>query len=196
MKRGSLFGQTFISMVAISLAAVLATGYVARRALDSAFEAYLVSAGVHMGPGGGVGRQTMLGSAEQAFLAGVDRGIVVSALIAVILAAVAAWLLARYLLGPVRRLTSASQALAAGDLSHRVERRGPEEVAELAVEAGLPPGVLQIEISPLGVTNDVVINLQDAREMELAVALNALVQSVEYFDEHKDYEELQDVPAF
>ena len=132
MKRGSLFGQTFISMVAISLAAVLATGYVARRALDSAFEAYLISAGVHMGPGGGVGRQTMLGSAEQAFLAGVDRGIVVSALIAVVLAAVAAWLLARYLLGPVRRLTSASQALAAGDLSHRVERRGPEEVAELA----------------------------------------------------------------
>lgn len=66
---------------------------------------------------------------------------------------------------------------------------------QVAYQTYLPPGVLQIEISPLGVTNDVVINLQDAREMELAVALNALVQSVEYFDEHKDYEELQDVPA-
>lgn len=58
-----------------------------------------------------------------------------------------------------------------------------------------PPGLLQIEISPLGVTNDVVINLEDAQRMELAVALNALVQGVEFYDERKDYEELQDVPA-
>jgi len=55
---------------------------------------------------------------------------------------------------------------------------------------------VQIEISPLGVTNDIVINLRDAREKELAVALNALVQSIEYFDERKDYEELQDDPAW
>jgi len=41
-----------------------------------------------------------------------------------------------------------------------------------------------------------VINLRDAREKELAVALNALVQSIEYFDERKDYEELQDDPAW
>jgi len=66
----------------------------------------------------------------------------------------------------------------------------------VAFQTYLPPGVLQIEISPLGVTNDIVINLRDAREKELAVALNALVQSIEYFDERKDYEELQDDPAW
>ncbi|HNR98918.1 MAG TPA: prepilin-type N-terminal cleavage/methylation domain-containing protein [Planctomycetota bacterium] len=67
---------------------------------------------------------------------------------------------------------------------------------QVAFQTYLPPGVLQIEISPLGVTNDIVINLRDAREKELAVALNALVQSIEYFDERKDYEELQDDPAW
>ncbi len=66
---------------------------------------------------------------------------------------------------------------------------------QVAYETYTPPGVLQIEISPLGVTNDVVINLQDAQGMELAVSLNALVQGVEFYDEHKEYGELQDVPA-
>ncbi len=66
---------------------------------------------------------------------------------------------------------------------------------QVGYETYTPPGVLQIEISPLGVTNDLVINLEDAQHMELAVALNALVQSVEFYEERKDYEELQDVPA-
>ncbi len=84
----------------------------------------------------------------------------------------------------------------ARELLERSLGRGVRFVdVQVAYQTYLPPGVLQIEISPLGVTNDVVINLQDAEEMELAVALNALVQGVEYFDEHKDYEELQDVPA-
>jgi signal transduction histidine kinase len=132
MKRSSLLGRAFVSILAVALAAVLATGLIARRTLESAFESYLVSSGMRMGPGSGMGRRVILGAAEETFLAGVDRGIAVSAVVAVVLAALAAWLLARYLLGPVRRLTVASHALATGDLSARVEEYGPDEVAELA----------------------------------------------------------------
>jgi signal transduction histidine kinase len=74
-----------------------------------------------------------LGTAEQTFLAGTDRGIIISALVAVALAALGAWLLARYLVRPLRDLTAASRALAEGRLEHRVEEAGPEEVAGLAV---------------------------------------------------------------
>jgi len=57
-----------------------------------------------------------------------------------------------------------------------------------------PPGTLSVEISPLGVTNDVVINLRDEKEKELALFLDSIVQGVEYFDTYTRYEELQDVP--
>ena len=59
-----------------------------------------------------------------------------------------------------------------------------------------PPGTLSIEISPLGVTNDIVVNLEDNEGGQFAVALDALVQSIDTFPEHKTYEDLQDVPAF
>jgi prepilin-type N-terminal cleavage/methylation domain-containing protein len=58
------------------------------------------------------------------------------------------------------------------------------------------PGSLSVEISSLGVTNDVVINLEDEKEASFSLWLNALVQGVDYFDEHKTYEELQEAPAF
>jgi hypothetical protein len=58
------------------------------------------------------------------------------------------------------------------------------------------PGTLSVEVSPLGVTNDVIVNLEDEQETAYAVSLNALVQRVESYDEHKTYEDLQDVPAF
>lgn len=130
MRRASLAQQVFFAILAVALAAVLATGLIARRALEAAFEAYLTSIG--MGGGPGMGRRMMVGAAEQAFLSGVDRGIAISAIVAFVLAAVAAALLARSLLGPVRRLTAASHALASGDLAQRVEGGGPDEVAELA----------------------------------------------------------------
>jgi len=131
VSRPSLIRQVFVSILAVALAAVLATGLVARRALEASFEEYLISLGTHSGPGGGMARRVVLGGAEQTFLAGVDRGIVISVVIAVALAAVAALLLARYLVEPLRRLTTASGALASGDLAHRVEERGPAEIREL-----------------------------------------------------------------
>jgi len=132
MKRASLMMQVFLSILAVSLAAVLATGFIARGTLERAFERYLSGGSTHMGPGSGIGRRMMLGGAEQTFLAGVDQGIVISAAVAVVFAALGAWLLARYLVRPLLGLTAASRALAGGDLTHRVDEEGPHEVADLA----------------------------------------------------------------
>ena len=80
-----------------------------------------------------------------------------------------------------------------------LKRRLPKGVAITDIQVGYDlyaaPGTLAIEISPLGVTNDVLINLEDERGAALAVSLNALVQRVEYFDAYTTYEELNDVPA-
>ncbi len=60
----------------------------------------------------------------------------------------------------------------------------------------VPPGTLSVEISPLGVTNDLLVNLQDSEGGEAAVWLNALVQSVEYFSERKNFEDFKAPSAF
>jgi len=133
MKRSSLIVQVFLAILIVSLAAVLVFGLVTRGTLSSAFELYLSGGmGPMMGRGSGMGRQVFLGTAEETFLAAVDQGIIISALVAVALAALASWLLARYLVRPLRGLTAASRALAEGHLEHRVEETGPEEVASLA----------------------------------------------------------------
>lgn len=132
MKRAGLFWRVFGAILAVALAAIALTGLVARGALESAFAAYLETLPSRTGMGGGMGRQMVLGTAEQAFLAGVDKGIAISAVMAIALAALGAWLLARYLTSPLRRLTGAARALASGDLEHRVVTDGPAEVLELA----------------------------------------------------------------
>jgi prepilin-type N-terminal cleavage/methylation domain-containing protein len=59
-----------------------------------------------------------------------------------------------------------------------------------------PPGTLSIEVSPLGVTSDFIVNLEDASGLGFAVSMNALVQSVKYHERNTDYEDLQDVSPF
>lgn len=54
------------------------------------------------------------------------------------------------------------------------------------------PGVLSVEVSPLGVTNDILVNLEDEEERTMAVFLNALVQGIEFHDAYTTYAELQD----
>lgn len=132
MKRVPVLGQVFGALAAVSVVAVLGTGLVARWALSTAFEDYLLSLPAPAGPGSGVGRAVFLGTAEHAFLAGVDRGMVFSAIVALVLAIVAAAVLARGLTGPLRRLTEAARSLASGSLDHRVEEEGPVETAALA----------------------------------------------------------------
>lgn len=133
MRRLGLGMQVFVSIVLVALGAVLAVGLIARNALSAAFDAYLGSLptpqGVmanrpHMG-------RAMLGAAEQSFVATVDRSVYIGAAVAVLIAAVVAFLLARYLSRPIRRLETAAEQLAAGDLTHRVPAEGPREVAAM-----------------------------------------------------------------
>lgn len=129
MKKASIFWRVFWSVLAVALGVVTAVGVIARLALASAFERYLESLPTPMGPG--MGRHMMLGSAEQAFIASVDRSVLIGGVIAVAVAALAAWLIAGSLSRPLRDLEHAALALASGDLSQRVEARGPQESVAL-----------------------------------------------------------------
>ncbi|TDB39717.1 MAG: HAMP domain-containing histidine kinase [Actinobacteria bacterium] len=147
MRRSRLIWQVFISILAVSLASIFVTGIIARGALSSAFQSYLVAAPTHMGVvqghgGMGLGR-VFLGVAEQSFMSGVDRGIVLSALAAVGFAALTAALLARYLTRPLRKLTDGAKAVAQGNLEHRVDVDGPGEVSDLAEAFNEMAGSLQ-----------------------------------------------------
>ena len=131
MRKFSLAFQMFVSILLVALGAVLAVGLIARDALGRAFDTYLATlptpaGGMHMGRG-----RQLLGAAEQTFVASVDRSVYLGALVAIAIAAVAALLIARYLNRPMRRLETAAEKLAAGDLAHRVEVAGPTEVAAL-----------------------------------------------------------------
>lgn len=147
MRRSRLIWQVFISILAVSLASIFVTGIIAREALSSAFQSYLIAAPTHMGVvqghgGMGLGR-VFLGVAEQSFMSGVDRGIVLSALAAVLFAALTAALLARYLTRPLRKLTDGAKAVAQGNLEHRVDVNGPGEVSDLAEAFNEMAGSLQ-----------------------------------------------------
>jgi signal transduction histidine kinase len=130
-----LFWQLFLSILAVALGAVLAVGLITRAVFSAAFDAYLQTlpaAGAGMGMRGqGTGRHMVLTATEQTFLASVDRGVLIGGVAAVLIAAVGALLLARYLTRPLDRLEAAAVQLAAGDLTHRVEPGGPHEVEAL-----------------------------------------------------------------
>lgn len=135
MRRGpTLAWQVFLSILAVTLASVLATGLAARYALSRQFADYV--SGMHgtgiAGTGRGMGR-AMLGTAEQSFLASVDKAILVSAAVAIVVAAFAAIMLARYLSKPLSSLTDSARQFAAGDHGVSVSIDGPSEVVDLAV---------------------------------------------------------------
>lgn len=131
MRRLGLRWQVFLAILGVSLGTTAVVGYFARSALSSAFERYLAGLPNHT-PGMGMGRgRMMLGAAEQAFVASVDRGVAGAAMFAIVLAAAVAFVLAAYLSRPIRKLESAAETLAEGDLAHRVDVAGPAEVAAL-----------------------------------------------------------------
>ena len=132
MARSGLFWRIFLGTLTVGLGSVLAVGLVSRNVFTTAFSAYLgAPAGTHgrgmMGPG----RTAVIGAAEQAFLSGVDRGVLLGGAVAILFAALAAFLLARALSAPLRTLEEGAAVLAAGDLSHRVDVTGPGEVVAL-----------------------------------------------------------------
>lgn len=128
MKRVSLSLQVFLSIVFVSLGTALAVGWFARSSLSSAFDSYLSSL---PSPGGRGRGRMMLGAAEQAFIASVDQGVMVAAIVAILLAMVVALLLAAYLSRPLRHLETAAETIASGDLAHRVDPVGPSEVVAI-----------------------------------------------------------------
>jgi len=127
----SLLLQSFLAMLSVSLLSVGLAGLITRLEFESAFSSYLEQLPTPMGGGMGAGRRLVLGAAEQTFLTTVDKGLLIGSLIAVGLAALAALAAAYYLTRPLERLTRAAQALAAGDLAHRVDVGGPGEVRGL-----------------------------------------------------------------
>ena len=70
--------------------------------------------------------------AQAMFDSAVSRVVVIGALVGVILGSLAAWWLMVRLLGPLRRLTDATRAVAAGDLRARVAAPPDPELRELA----------------------------------------------------------------
>lgn len=128
MKR-SLLIEVFLGMVAVALLSVGIAGLIVRSLAGTAFRTYLDTLPGTMGMG--TGRRMMLTGAEQTFMDAVNNGILIGAIGALVIAALAALLLAWYLTRPLERLTEAANALAAGELAHRVDARGPLEVERL-----------------------------------------------------------------
>jgi signal transduction histidine kinase len=69
---------------------------------------------------------------EQQFLDAANRALIWASALVSAVALVSAAVLSRQLVGPLRELTAASEAMAAGDLSQRVEVHTKDEVEELA----------------------------------------------------------------
>lgn len=132
MMQSGLFWRIFLGTLTVGLGSVLTVGLVTRAVFTRALSAYVLTLPGPRGMGMmGGGRTAVAGAAEQAFLASVDRGVLLGSLVAAAVAAVAALLLARALADPLRHLEDGAALIAAGDLSHRVGVAGPGEIVAL-----------------------------------------------------------------
>lgn len=69
---------------------------------------------------------------QEVFVESVDRSLIISALIVVILALIATVLLSRPILGPVELLTRAARRMERGDFNQRVDVKSQDEIGELS----------------------------------------------------------------
>jgi signal transduction histidine kinase len=79
-----------------------------------------------------IGPEPGLSPAEQRYLARTDEALGAAALVGLVIALVLGWLLARLITRPVRDLTTATNALAAGELGAQVPVRSSDELGLLA----------------------------------------------------------------
>lgn len=144
MWRSGLFWRIFLGTLTVGLGSVLTVGLVIRAVFTRALSAYVQTLPAPRGMGMmGGGRTAVLGAAEQAFLTSVDRGMLFGGLVAAAVAAVAAFLLARALTDPLRRLEDGAALIAQGDFAHRVEVGGPDEVVALGQSFNVMADALQ-----------------------------------------------------
>jgi signal transduction histidine kinase len=130
--RSGLFWRIFLGTLTAGLSSVLIVSLVTREAFLRALGTYMGMQSTHHGVGMmGPGRAAMRGAAEQAFLASVDRGVILGGVTAAIVAAVVAFLLARAISDPLQHLEHGAAMLATGHLGHRITVSGPQEIIDL-----------------------------------------------------------------
>jgi signal transduction histidine kinase len=99
---------------------------------------------------------------ERRFLETVNRAVVWAVLLVMAASLIAAALLSRWLVGPLRQLTAAAEAMAGGDLSQRVEVRTRDEAGELSQAFNRMAGDLQAaEIQRRQMTADIAHELRN-----------------------------------
>ena len=81
--------------------------------------------------GGGFGQGGVMGQAEQNFINRVNRAVIFAGLIAGVVALLLGFMVFRGITAPLDKLTTAADAVAAGDLSQRVEIHSGDEIAKL-----------------------------------------------------------------
>lgn len=99
---------------------------------------------------------------ERRFLETVNRAVVWAVLLVMAASLIAAALLSRRLVAPLRQLTAAAEAMAVGDLSQRVEVRTRDETGELAQAFNRMAGDLQAaEVQRRQMTADIAHELRN-----------------------------------
>lgn len=103
-------------------------------AVDAAARRPLSSQGKVIGSLALQAPQTSESALDAAFLVSQTRDLLFSGLAALFLSLLAAWLLARHLLAPIRELAAGARAIAAGRFSHPIGLNRSDELGELAAD--------------------------------------------------------------
>ncbi len=120
---------------------------------------------------------------EQQFLQAVNKAVLVATLLAATVSIIAAVLLAQQLVAPLKQLTTATEAMAAGDLSQRVDILTRDEIGELGLAFNKMAGDLQTaEAQRQQMTADIAHELRNPLSV-IRGNLEALLDGVYPIDE-------------
>ncbi len=131
--RSHLGAKLILSYLAIILVGVLVLFLASQFLLPASFNRHMAGMGLMqgmMGQGQGQGRMSQL---YQDFRAGFNDALFYAAIAATVVAVVLSLYLSRSVVAPVRAMSQASQRIADGHYEERVQVRGEDELAQLAV---------------------------------------------------------------
>lgn len=145
ISRWPLGVKLFFSYLAVVFIGMLVLFVTTRFTSPGAFRNHLLlmeegSAGMGMMGQGGKG---MMGGFYQAFLASFNESLLISAGVATLAAVVVSILLSRRITSPLRRIMTASQRIAEGHYTERVQVKGGDELAELGARFNRMAGQLE-----------------------------------------------------